>query len=367
MTLAIHVVKRMSAGFTLDVSFLADSGVTILFGASGSGKTTILRCVAGLTSPDAGRVAIGQRVLYDSATPVNVAVPQRRLGYVFQQLALFPHMSVAQNIGYGLASLPRDERRTRVAAAAESFHIAGLLNRRPAQISGGERQRTALARALVTDPQALLLDEPLSALDFAIQRHIMDDLLRWNEARRIPVLYVTHSHREAFALGDRLIALEHGRIEASGSPHEVLDHPAQAPLAALAGFENLFDATITARHEQAGTMTCLLAGTSTELEVPLGVAAAGAPIRVAIRAGDILLSDREPAGLSARNVLPGTVKRCIMQGATVVATIDAGAPFTVHLTPGGAETLALRPGSTVWLVIKTYSCRVATPRDSAGN
>ena len=141
----------------------------------------------------------------------------------------------------------------------------------PRRFSGGERQRTALARALVTDPEALLLDEPLSALDFAIQRHIMDDLQRWNEARRIPVLYVTHSHREAFALGDRLIALEHGRIVASGSPHEVLDHPAQAPLAALSGFENLFDATVTARHEQAGTMTCLLAGTSTELEVPLGV------------------------------------------------------------------------------------------------
>ena len=365
MTLAIDVIKRLSAGFTLDVSFRVEPGVTILFGASGSGKTTILRGVAGLTPPDTGRVAIGDRVLFDSQTGVDVAVPERLVGYVFQQLALFPHMSVAQNIGYGLAALPRDERRARVAAAAESFHITGLLERRPAQVSGGERQRTALARALVTDPSALLLDEPLSALDYAIQRQIMDDLRRWNETRRLPVLYVTHSHREAFALGDRLIALEHGRIVASGSPHEVLDHPAQAPLAALAGFENLFDATVMARHEQAGTMTCLLAGTSTELEVPLGVAAPGAPIRVAIRAGDILVSDREPAGLSARNVLPGTVERCIMQGATVVATIDAGARFTVHLTPGGAETLALRPGPTVWLVIKTYSCRVTGPRNSA--
>ena len=365
MTLTARLLTRLSPGFTLDVTFQAEPGVTVLFGASGSGKTTILRCVAGLTRPHTGRIAIGVRVLYDSQTQADVAVQERRLGYVFQQLALFPHMSVAENIGYGLAALPRDERRARVTAAAESFHISALLDRRPDRVSGGERQRTALARALVTDPDALLLDEPLSALDYAIQRHIMDDLRRWNEARRIPVLYVTHSHREAFALGNRLIALEHGRIVASGSPHEVLDHPAQAPLAALAGFENLFDATVMARHEQAGTMTCLLAGTSTELEVPLGVAAPGAPIRVAIRAGDILVSDREPAGLSARNVLPGTVERCIMQGATVVATIDAGARFTVHLTPGGAETLALRPGPTVWLVIKTYSCRVTGPRNSA--
>jgi molybdate transport system ATP-binding protein len=360
MTLAVLLTKQLNAGFALEVSFRAEPGVTILFGASGSGKTTILRGVAGLTRPDRGRVAIGDRVLFDSQTGVDVAVPERHVGYVFQQLALFPHMSVAQNIGYGLAALPRDERRARVAAAAESFHISGLLERRPDQVSGGERQRTALARALVTDPSALLLDEPLSALDYAIQRQIMDDLRRWNETRRLPVLYVTHSHREAFALGDRLIALEHGRIVASGSPHEVLDHPALAPLAALAGFENLFDATVTARHDRAGTMTCLLTGTSTELEVPLGVAAAGTAIRVAIRAGDILLADREPAGLSARNVLPGAVAECAMQGATVVAAIDAsGTRFTVHLTPGGADTLELRPGRAVWLVIKTYSCRVA--------
>ena len=366
MTLSARLTKRLTSGFALDVSFVVEPGVTILFGASGSGKTTILRCVAGLTRPDAGRVAVGERVLFDSQSPRDVPVPERRLGYVFQQLALFPHMTVAENIAYGLAALPRGERQQRVVEAAGSFHIEGLLGRRPDQISGGERQRTALARALVTDPDALLLDEPLSALDYAIQRHIMDDLRRWNEARRIPVLYVTHSHREAFALGDRLLALEQGRVVASGSPHEVLDHPAHAPLAALAGFENLFAATVAARSERGGTMRCLLAGTSTELEVPLGAAPVGARVRIALRAGDILLADREPAGLSARNILRGTVAASTMHGTTVVATIDAGARFLVHLTPGGADTLGLQPGNPVWLVIKTYSCRVAHPRDSAG-
>jgi molybdate transport system ATP-binding protein len=173
------------------------------------------------------------------------------------------------------------------------------------------------------------------------------------------VLYVTHSHREAFALGDRLLALEHGRLVASGSPHEVLDHPGQAGLAALAGFENLFDATVTERHERGGTMRCLLDGTATELEVPLGSAAAGAAVRVAIRAGDILLADREPAGLSARNVLRGTVVDWHVQRTTVVATIDAGARFVVHLTPSAAETLRLEHRPPVWLVVKTYSCRIA--------
>jgi molybdate transport system ATP-binding protein len=360
MTLAVHLAKRLPSGFTLDVSFLAEGGVTILFGASGSGKTTILRCVAGLARPDGGRVAIGDRALFSGDTGIDVPAPRRRIGYVFQQLALFPHLTVAQNIGYGLASLSRTDRRTRVAEAAESFRIAGLLDRRPRQISGGEQQRTALARALVTNPDALLLDEPLSALDYAIQLHIMDDLRRWNAERRIPILYVTHSHREAFALGERLIALEHGRILASGSPHDVLDHPAQATLAELAGFENVFDATVVARRERAGTMHCVLTGSATEIEVPIG-AAQGAAVRVAIRAGDILLADREPVGLSARNVFRGTVLDCGMHGSTVVATIDADARFVVHLTPGGADTLGLRPGARVWLIIKTYSCRVATP------
>jgi len=359
MTLAVHLTKRLHDGFALDVAFLAEPGVTILFGASGSGKTTILRCVAGLARPDAGRIAIGDRTLFNGDSGVSLPVPDRRIGYVFQQLALFPHLTVARNIGYGLADLSRAERQARVAEAAESFRIVNLLERRPGQISGGERQRAALARALVTQPAALLLDEPLSALDYAIQLHIMDDLRRWNAERRIPILYVTHSHREAFALGERLIALEHGRILASGSPHEVLDHPAQAPLAEIAGFENVFGATVVARRERTGTMQCVLTGTSTELEVPLGVAPEGAAVQVAIRAGDILLADREPVGLSARNVLAGVVLDLGMHGATVVATVEAGARFVVHLTPGGADTLGLRPGARAWLIIKTYSCRVA--------
>jgi molybdate transport system ATP-binding protein len=176
---------------------------------------------------------------------------------------------------------------------------------------------------------------------------------------RIPILYVTHSHREAFALGERLLALENGRIVASGSPHEVLDHPGQPPLAALAGFENVFDATVTARRDRSGTMHCALAGSSTELEVPAGVAPVGSTVRVAIRAGDILVADREPVGLSARNVLAGEVVDFRMEGPTVVTTVDAGATFIVNLTPGGADALALRAGARVWLVIKTYSCRVA--------
>jgi molybdate transport system ATP-binding protein len=361
MTLAADIRRRLSGTFTLDVALRVPAGITILFGASGSGKTTILRCLAGLTRPDAGRIAVRDSVWFDSVDGRDVAVQERRVGYVFQQLALFPHLSIARNIAYGLYRQPAGERRRRVLAVAESFRIADLLERRPSQVSGGERQRAALARALVTDPVLLLLDEPLTALDHAIQAHIMDDLRRWNDARRIPILYVTHSHREVFALGEGCIVLDEGRVIAEGSPHDVLDHPSHATLANLAGFENIFDAVVVERRERAGTMHCRLAGSTTELEVPLGTASIGDAIRIAIRAGDILVATQVPEGVSARNVLSGTLVDLRVEGPTVVATVDAGSRFTVHLTPDAAAALGLEPGHSLWLVIKTYSCRTSPP------
>jgi molybdate transport system ATP-binding protein len=359
MTIAVELRKRLSPQFELNVAFTAPTGITILFGASGSGKTTVLRCLAGLTRPDAGRIVVGERVLFDGAAGVNVAVPDRRSGYVFQHLALFPHMTLDRNIGYGLNHLSAGDERERIVRIADSFHITHLLDRKPGAVSGGERQRAALARALVGEPRMLLLDEPLSALDYGIQSRIMDDLRAWNEARRIPILYVTHSHREVYGLGERVIVLEHGRALAAGSPHEVLDHPAQGALASLAGFENVFLATVVGRRERAGTMQCRVVDSTTELEVPLGTAADGDAIRIAIRAGDILVANQEPKGLSARNVWRGRLIDLVAHGPTMIGTVDAGVRFIVHLTPGGVESLGLRPGSEVWLIIKTYSCRLS--------
>jgi molybdate transport system ATP-binding protein len=358
MTLTVVASKRLRPGFTLDVAVTAPPGITMLFGASGSGKTTLLRCIAGLTTPDAGRIAVGDRVLFDSQTSVDVAVQERHIGYVFQQAALFPHMTLRQNIAYGLHRLPPREREQRVSGIAESFRIAPILDRRPAQVSGGERQRAALARALVTEPSLLLLDEPLSALDHAIQSRIMDDLRRANDARRIPMIYVTHNHREVYALGERAVVIDSGRVIASGTPHDVLDRPDQGVLANLAGFENVFSATVVERRERAGTMECRLEGATTELEVPLNIASVGEPIRVAIRAGDILVGTEEPRGLSARNLLRGRLAELTARGPTMVAVVDAGARFIVHLTPTGVDALHLKPGDHVWLIVKTYSCRI---------
>src|SRR5579864_64657 len=247
--LTVQLHKRFSnAGrdFMLEVFFTITPGITILFGPSGAGKTTLLDCVAGLTNPDSGRISVGNRVLFDHLQRTNLPVQRRSVGYVFQDLALFPHLTAGKNVEYGLTSVDQNERRKKCNAILESLHIAHLRERKPREISGGERQRVALARALVTDPCVLLLDEPMAALDAATKSRIIEDLRAWNAAHSIPILYVTHNREEVFALGDRVLVLENGRIIADGTPHGVMAAPRRESLAQLIGFENIFHATVTA-------------------------------------------------------------------------------------------------------------------------
>ena len=357
MNLSVRVRKRLSPEFQIDVSFDVAPGVTIVFGESGSGKTTLLRSVAGLTAPDEGRILIGDRTLLDTSEGLNVEPSSRRIGFVFQHLALFPHLTATENIEYGLSQLSPVDRSERTAAIAASFRIRHLLDRRPGQISGGERQRVGLARSLVTNPEILLLDEPLSALDHRTQSHIIADLRQWNETRRIPILYVTHSQREVFALGERVLVLQDGAIVADGTPGEVLETPSHEHVAHLAGFENLLDAVVVTRRTDAGLMVNRLAGTAIDLETPLADGLEGQAVRIAIRAGDILIATERPRGLSARNVVPGSITSLAREGAIVRAQVDVGVPIEAHVTPIASAELGLRPGREVWLVIKTHSCR----------
>ncbi len=355
--LTVQLRKSFASGsFELNLSFSIPPGIAILFGPSGAGKTTLLDCIAGLSTPDSGRIAVGRQVFFDDG--LNIPVRKRKIGYVFQDLALFPHLSVEKNVHYGLARQNADERRRRCDAMLESFRIFDLRKRKPAEISGGERQRVALARALVTDPCLLLLDEPLAALDAATKAKILQDLRAWNQAHRIPILYVTHSREEVFALGERVLVLEHGRMIAQGTPHEVMTAPRQETVAQLAGFENIFNATVVAAHEDRGTMTCRLAGSNVELETPLVRAEVGSALRVGIRAGDILLATVHPKGLSARNVLPGRMVSLAQRDVIVAAQVNCGVEMEVHLTLAARDALGLQPGREVWLVVKTHSCHL---------
>jgi len=360
--LSVHIAYRLSNSFTLEAQFEAPAGFTMILGPSGAGKTTILNCIAGLARPDAGRISLGARVLFDSDERIDMPVAERRLGYVSQNLALFPHLTIAQNVQYGIARMPADERRARMMTMLESFRIAHLIARKPGQISGGERQRAALARSIVTNPAAMLLDEPLAALDRATRSKIIDDLRAWNAAHEIPILCVTHSPEEAFALGEHVLVLEGGRILAQGTAQDVLATPRHETIAQVVGFENVFDATVRSTAQAQGTMLCQLDGSAAWLEVPLGHAETGARVRIAIRAGDIIVADERPHGLSARNSFPGRVLSMRREGVTAIVMIDAGgAAFEVHLTPGAIDALRIEDGKEVWLVIKTYSCNLVAP------
>ena len=346
--------------FLLDVAVDLMPGFTILFGPSGAGKTTLLDCLAGLTAPDSGRISLSDRILLDSSLGVSVPTAERRVGYVFQTLALFPHMTVEGNVAYGLAHLPTSERSRRTTSLLEAFRISDLAQRKARHISGGESQRVALARTLVTDPEFLLLDEPLAALDAPTKAKIIDDLREWNRTHNIPILYVTHSREEAFALGERLIVLESGNIVAQGTPHEVLSAPYMETVAQLAGFENIFDAVVEAVRPERGTMTCRIAGDAdgVVLETPLVRGGVGSALRIGIRAGDILLATSAPTGLSARNVIPGHIQSLEQRDMIVSARVKCRVEMDVHLTLAARDSLELAPGKEVWLVIKTHSCHL---------
>ena len=360
--LEVRIRKRFlnpEGSFVLNVHFRALAGFTIVFGASGAGKTTLLDCIAGLADPDEGRIAVGGVDLYDSDKKVRVAPWKRRIGYVLQDLALFPHLTAAENVAYGLNNLSPSDRRERSREILQAFRIEHLRDCRPGDISGGERQRVALARTLVTEPRVLLLDEPLAALDHPTRSRILDDLRRWNQKRRVPILHVTHSSEEVFALGDEVIVLDAGKIIAQGLPHDVMRAPRLETVAQLSGFENIFDTVVLSIHEDRGTMSCRLGGGKVELETPLVQAKVGSHLRVGIRAGDLLLATVKPKGLSARNVIQGTVRGLVQRDVIVSAAVDCGGTgFEVHLTLAAREALQLSAGKKVWVVVKTHSCHL---------
>jgi molybdate transport system ATP-binding protein len=225
-------IRARLGAFDLDIGFEAPPGITTLFGPSGSGKTLTLRCIAGLTRPSAGRIAIDERVLFDSSRGIELPARTRRIGYLFQQYALFPHLDVAGNVGFGVEG-DRQARAARVEELLRMVGLAGYETRRPSALSGGEQQRVALARALAPGPDLLLLDEPLAALDGRVRRRLRGELRRIHELTGVPMILVTHSQAEMRELSDSLVLVEAGRVLRSGPTAEVLADPGSPAAAEL--------------------------------------------------------------------------------------------------------------------------------------
>jgi len=361
-TLHVEVYKRHSPGrssrFQLQAKLAVFPGVTVIVGRSGAGKTTLLRCIAGLSNPHEGRIAIGDHVLFDSRQEIRLEPARRGVAFVFQDLALFPHLSVEENVMYGLRRLDAAERQRRMREIVASFQIEHLVSRLPREISGGEQQRVALARSLVTEPSVLLLDEPLSSLDPRTKVLIIDDLRRWNKTRRIPILYVTHDHDELLALGDRAIVLEQGKIVTEGSPLDVISNPLRSATAQKGRFENVFDATVVELREQDRTMVCELTGTSIRVEAPLAEVAVGSEVSVGIRADEILVTSSQPTVLGDCNVIRGKITRVERKGAIVEARVNCGAEFRVHLASRSIEPHGLDTSADIWMMIRIRACHL---------
>lgn len=364
--LSVHIQRQFRAkgtpSFQLQINEEFSPGFTVLFGPSGAGKSTLLDCIAGLVKPDQGWIKLGAEIFFDAENGISLPPKKRGIGYVFQSLALFPHLTVEENVGYGLSSMTAGERLERMDRILSAFHIQELRGRKPGQLSGGEKQRVALARSVVTEPRILLLDEPLTGLDGGLRQAILEDLRGWNATHGVPILYVTHNREEVDAIGDRVVAIVEGHVSESGMPQAVLDAPRTVALAQAAGFENLLPGRVLEHRPADGVMHVALDANHCELEIPLGAAQRGELVKVAIRAGDILLATQAPHGLSARNILQGTVESMETRGSIVVVQVNAGARFTVHVTPGAMRSLQLAQGLPVWLVVKTHSCHVVTPQ-----
>lgn len=336
--------------FTLDVDIKGSDGVTVLFGPSGAGKTSILRAIAGILRPEKGRISLGERIYFDSSSGTCLSIQDRRIGFVFQNLLLFPHFTVEQNVLYGIRENSRAVARRHVRELLSMMGIGKTARRYPQELSGGEQQRVALARALASDPSIMLFDEPLSAVDVATRSRLLEEISVMQERSGIPFLYVTHNHSEAVRLGDAMYVLDEGRIVQTGTPLEIFNSPRSAPVARAVGTENIYVGKIV-EHRIDDGMTVIDIG-SCRVQVPYYDLPAGDRITIGIRSEDIILSREHLTQTSARNVLKGIIHRIILDADKAELVVSCGVDFKVSITPATIRILDLKIGSEIYMLIK---------------
>ncbi len=360
MSLSVEISHALET-FELDVRFEAPPGVTVLFGRSGSGKTTVVNAVAGLVRPRAGRVAVDGWELFDTGKGHWLPPHRRRLGYIFQEGRLFPHLTVRQNLGYGRWFARRHGPGESMDKVVELLGIGHLLDRRPAVLSGGEKQRVAIGRALLAGPRLILADEPLAALDEARKAEIMPYFERLRDEVAVPVLFVSHSAAEVARLATTVVVLQDGRVVRQGPAAEVLGDPGVMPTGPR-GAGALLTATVRTHH--ADGLTELNAG-GVPLFLPHVDRPPGHAVRIRIAAHDVILSREQPKGLSALNVLPGTVAAVRPgEGPGAILSIDTAAGHLLaRVTQRSVKALDLRPGARCFAIVKTVAI---APEDVGG-
>jgi molybdate transport system ATP-binding protein len=356
----MHLQCRIPlAHFVLDLDVFFDARVTAVYGPSGSGKTTLLDAIAGLRTIPAGEIDIGGKTLFSSARRINLPPRQRSIGYVPQEGALFPHLSVRSNILFGA-------ERTSIAARPDGIElehvldileIGNLVDRPVTQLSGGEAQRIALARAILSKPQLLLLDEPLAALDVALKERILPYLGRVRDEFGIPMIYVTHNLTEVLTLADWVLMIRLGKLVAQGIPKEALRSFRTIAQLGEERYENVFTAQLV-ESDARGGRTRIRLSSGTDLFIPYLSQPANRTLQIGVSADDILVATERPVGISAGNVLDGMVGQIEMVDGDAILTVLAGEEFLVRITAAAVTRLGLAENKAVFLIIKTRSFRM---------
>lgn len=347
-------------GFVLEAAGSFGSGTTAVFGPSGAGKSTLLGVFAGTVKPSAAHISLNGRTLFSSRDGIDLPPERRRVGFVYQDAALFPHMTAERNILYGYRLTPESRRRLEPADLAGLLDITHLLHRRPGELSGGERQRVALARTLATSPELLLLDEPMSALDLRLRGIVLGYLKTVHRELKMPMVYVSHSISEVIAIAGSALILESGRVTAFDQPRRLLSRASEA--GDDLGVDNLLDGQVIESHSDGSPGTVKVGGA--RLVAPTGQRQFGEKVVLAIGSREIIIATTPLTGISARNVLPGKVSSVAGDGVRQVVTVNAGAEFMVEVTAAAVSELGLTTGSEVYLVIKSSSIAVM---DAFGN
>jgi molybdate transport system ATP-binding protein len=348
-------IEQVQGEFRLAAAFRADAPVLGLFGRSGAGKTSLVNAIAGVATPRRGRIAVDDMTLFDSARGIDLAPPARRVGYVFQESLLFPHLSVKANLHYGYRLRPMGEHRVEPARVIDVLGLSALLERRPANLSGGEKQRVAIGRALLSQPRILLLDEPLAALDVPRKAEILDYVERLRDHLGIPIVYVTHSVAEITRLADAVAVLSEGRCIACGDVDDVMGRMDLRPFTGRAEAGGVIETEVAA-HDARDQLTTL-AFDGGVLVVPSLDAAVGARVRARIRARDVSLALERPAGISILNVLEGRVT-AILEGAGPAVDVQVAvgqATLVARITRRSLAQLGLAESSRVHALVKAVS------------
>jgi molybdate transport system ATP-binding protein len=351
--LAVDVESRVGA-LALRVAFRTDARITALFGRSGAGKTSLVNMIAGLARPDRGRIEIDGQVLFDSTAGVDLPVHSRRVGYVFQDARLFPHYTVRRNLLYGHDLVPERERYVELDHVVELLGLRPLLERRPGDLSGGEKQRVAIGRALLASPRILLLDEPLASLDAQRKNEVLRYIELMRDDVRIPMVYVSHAVEEVVRLAQHVVLLSSGEVAAAGSVQDVMGQPDTGAAHAFEGGA-VIEGRVVAHDRPYELATIAFDGGT--FTVPNVDALIGETVRLRVRARDVSIALERPTGISVQNVFLGRVSAIeAVPGGIVVVSIAVG---TVHLrsriTRRAAEQLGLEPGTEVHALIKAVS------------